>query len=84
MKLSINEEVHELRKEIIELKKMQNNFLDIIDGIMKMVDYTNQELLRVINKNDASEDKERRELREYNIELIKVYEHLKTIKKLEV
>lgn len=51
---------------------------------MKMVDYNSQELLRVINKNDASEDKKRRELREYNTELTKVYEHLKTMKKLEV
>ncbi len=84
MKLSIYEEVHKLRKEIIELKRMQNNFLDILDGIMKMVDYTNQELLRVFNEENVSEGREKRELREYNKELIKVYEHLKTMKKLEV
>ena len=84
MKLSIYEEVHELRKEIIEMKKMQNVFLDILDGLMKMVDYNNQGLLRVINKENASEESERGELKEYNAELIKVYEQLKVIKKLEV
>ena len=84
MKLSIYEEVHELRKEIIEMKKMQNNFLDILDGLMKMVDYNNQELLRGNNIENESEEKERRGLGEYNTELIKVYEHLKTMKKLEV
>ena len=84
MKLSINEEVDELRKEIIKMKKMQKNFLDILDGLMKMVDYNNQALIRVIDKENASEDGERGELREYNIELIKVFEQLKTLKKLEV
>jgi len=84
MKLSIYEEVHELRKEIIEIKKMQNNFLDILDGIMKMVDYNNQAFIRVIDKENASEDGERGELREYNKELIKVFENLKAMKKLEV
>ena len=84
MKLSINEEVDELRKEIIKMKKMQNNFLDILDGLMKMVDYNNQALIRVIDKENASEDGERGELREYNTELIKVFENLKAMKKLEV
>ncbi|MCG3256405.1 MAG: hypothetical protein H7646_10075 [Candidatus Heimdallarchaeota archaeon] len=51
---------------------------------MKMVDYNNQALIRVIDKENASEDGERGELREYNAELIKVFEHLKTMKKLEV
>ena len=84
MKLSIYEEVNELRKEIIEMKKMQNNFLDILDGLMKMVEFNNQELLRVIYKVNTSEESERREISEYNTELIKVYEQLKTLKKLEV
>ena len=84
MKLSINEEVDELRKEIIKMKKMQKNFLDILDGLMKMVDYNNQALIRVIDKENASEDGERGELREYNTELIKVFENLKAMKKLEV
>ena len=84
MKLSIYEEVDELRKEIIKMKKMQKNFLDILDGLMKMVDYNNQASIRVIDKENASEDGERVELREYNIELIKVFENLKAMKKLEV
>ena len=66
------------------MKRMQNNFLDILDGLMKMVEFTNQELLRVIYKVNTSEDEERRAIIEYNTELIKVYEHLKTMKKLEV
>ncbi len=84
MKLSIYEEVHELRKEFIEMKKMQNHFLDILDSLMKMVDYNNQELIGVRNKEDASQNKERRTLAEYNAELVKVFEHLKAVKKLEV
>ena len=51
---------------------------------MKMVVYTNQELSRVFNKENGAEEGERRELKEYNTEFIKVYEHLKTLKKLEV
>lgn len=49
---------------------------------MKMLDYNNQELFRVINTEDVSHNKERRTLAEHNAELIKVFENLKAMKKL--
>ena len=57
MKLSIYEEVHELRKELIEIRKMQNTYQEIFDALMKMIDYTNQKLL--INSNQENENEER-------------------------
>ncbi|OLS33166.1 MAG: hypothetical protein HeimAB125_01180 [Candidatus Heimdallarchaeota archaeon AB_125] len=63
---------------------MHNHYLDIFDGLMKMLDYNNQELYGVINNEDESQNKERRTLAEYNAEHIKVFEHLKTMKKLEI
>ena len=85
--MSINEEVNELRKEIIDLKKNYKVFLDIVNGLMKMVDYNNQELLRVDNmENTAEKEKKKRkvrELKDYNDELIKVYENLEKLKVIE-
>lgn len=82
--MSMNEEVNELRKEIINIKKNYKVFLDIVNGIMKMVDYNNQELLRINNiENTSEKEKEKRrvrELRDYNDELIKVCENLEKLK----
>lgn len=78
--MSITEEVNELRKEIIDIKKRYKVFLDILNGLMKMVDYTNQEMLRTKNmENTAKKEEEKskgKELRDYNAELIKVCENL--------
>ena len=83
--MSMNEEVNELRKEIINIKKNYKVFLDIVNGIMKMVDYNNQELLRInsIENTSVKEEEKRkvRELRDYNDELIKVCEKLEELKR---
>ena len=84
MKLSIYEEVHELRKELIEIRKMQNTYQEIFDALMKMIDYTNQKLL--INSNQENENEERVETNqeEYNKELTHVFDLLRKMKKLEI
>ena len=85
MNLSINEKVNELRKEIIDIKRKYKVFLDIVNSLMKMVDYNNQELLRINNMDNTAEKEEKkrkvRELKDYNNELIKVCENLEKLKK---
>ena len=85
MNLSINEKVNELRKEIIDIKRKYKVFLDIVNSLMKMVDYNNQELLRINNMENTAEKEEKkrkvRELKDYNNELIKVCENLEKLKK---
>lgn len=83
--MSINEKVNELRKEIIDIKRKYKVFLDIVNSLMKMVDYNNQELLRINNMENTAEKEEKkrkvRELKDYNNELIKVCENLEKLKK---
>jgi len=85
LNLSINEKVNELRKEIIDIKRKYKVFLDIVNSLMKMVDYNNQELLRINNMENTAEKEEKkrkvRELKDYNNELIKVCENLEKLKK---
>ena len=79
----IQKELDKIRETIGELKTDNKYFLNILDSLMKMIDYNNQEILRLKKtENDkvGGEKANGRKLREYNIELIRVCEQLKTLK----
>jgi len=81
--LFIQKELDKIRETISEIKKENKYLLDILDSLMKMIDYNNQEILRfkkTENDKVGGEKANGRKLREYNIELIRVCEQLKTLK----
>lgn len=71
--------------EITELKETVNCLIDILIKFMKMIDYNNQELLRISKiafpSSENGHENERKQLREYNIELVKACTYLQDLKK---
>ena len=78
--MSIYGELTQLREDVIELKKKHKYCVKILKGLMKMIDYTNQEVLKIVHvvesSNNTDESREKQELRVYNTELINVIENI--------